>query len=103
MINPYRGCQFGCIYCYTKTFKAIKKRLKQDLDFGQFVDIKVNSLSLLREELKDIKPESIILGASTEVYQPVEKEYKITRDILKLLNSLNIVLNVNVNKKIFRG
>lgn len=90
VINPYRGCQFGCSYCYVKTFKAIEKRLKKNLDYGNFVDIKINALDLLEEELKINKPASVVLGASTEIYQPVEKKYKTTRGILKLLNKFNV-------------
>lgn len=89
VINPYRGCEFGCIYCYAKSFKSIKKRLNK-IEYGNFVDVKINAIELLEKELNIYKPEKVILGASTEIYQPVEKKYRLTRQILEILNAKNI-------------
>jgi DNA repair photolyase len=90
VINPYRGCQLGCLYCYVKTFKAIQKRINKGLPYGKFVDVKINSIDLLKKEIKNENPISVVLGASTEIYQPVEKKYELTRNIIKILNQNNV-------------
>jgi len=90
VINPYRGCQFGCLYCYAKSFKAIQKRLKNNFSYGEFVDVKINAVELLEKELKEKKIESVILGASTEVYQPIEEKYCLTQKIISLLNQYDV-------------
>lgn len=90
VINPYRGCQFACNYCYVKSFKAIKKKVLKGFEYGSFVDVKINSLDLLCKEIQNENPKSVILGASTEIYQPLEKKYQLTRNILKKLSDNNV-------------
>jgi DNA repair photolyase len=85
-INPYRGCEHGCIYCYARPSHAYLD-LSPGLDFETRLFAKVNAAELLRQELA--KPgyrcESITLGANTDPYQPVEREWRITRQILEVL------------------
>jgi DNA repair photolyase len=85
-INPYRGCEHGCIYCYSRPSHAYLN-LSPGVDFETRLFAKVNAAELLRAELA--KPgyecDVISLGANTDPYQPIEREYKITRGILEVL------------------
>lgn len=85
-INPYRGCEHGCIYCYARPTHAFMG-LSPGLDFETRLFAKTNAADLLRKELGarhyQVKP--IALGANTDPYQPIEKRYEITRQILAVL------------------
>lgn len=88
-INPYRGCEHGCSYCYARPSHSYWG-LSPGLDFETKLTARVNAAELLEEELakpsyvsKPISP--IALGANTDPYQPIEREYKITRQILEVL------------------
>ncbi len=85
-INPYRGCEHGCSYCYARPSHAYVN-LSPGLDFETRLFAKVNAPELLRGELS--KPgyrcAVISLGANTDPYQPIEREYRITRQILEVL------------------
>ena len=85
-INPYRGCEHGCIYCYARPSHAYLN-LSPGVDFETRLFAKVNAAELLRAELAKpgYKCELIALGANTDPYQPIEREYKITRGILEVL------------------
>ena len=85
-INPYRGCEHGCIYCYARPSHAYLE-LSPGLDFETRLYAKTNAAELLREELgkPGYKPSPIALGANTDCYQPIERKYKITRQILEVL------------------
>src|SRR5687767_3825417 len=85
-INPYRGCEHGCIYCYARPSHAYLE-LSPGLDFETKLFAKTNAAELLRETLA--KPgyvaQPIALGANTDCYQPIERKFKITRQILEVL------------------
>ncbi len=85
-INPYRGCEHGCIYCYARPSHAYLE-LSPGLDFETKLYAKTNAAALLREELgkPGYRPAPIALGANTDCYQPIERKYKITRQILEVL------------------
>ena len=85
-INPYRGCEHGCIYCYARPSHAYLE-LSPGLDFETKLFAKTNAAELLREELSrpGYKPSPIALGANTDCYQPIERKYRITRSILEVL------------------
>src|SRR6266851_10259184 len=85
-INPYRGCEHGCIYCYARPSHAYLE-LSPGLDFETKLFAKTNAAELLRAELAKpgYKPSPIALGANTDCYQPIERKYKITRQILEVL------------------
>jgi DNA repair photolyase len=89
-INPYRGCEHGCIYCYARPSHAYLE-LSPGLDFETKLFAKTNAAELLRAELArpGYKPSPIALGANTDCYQPIERKYKITRQILELLAECN--------------
>jgi DNA repair photolyase len=85
-INPYRGCEHGCTYCYARPAHAYMG-LSPGLDFESKLFIKPNAAALLREELTapNYTPRTIALGANTDPYQPIEKQYRITRSIIEVL------------------
>jgi DNA repair photolyase len=85
-INPYRGCEHGCIYCYARPSHAYLE-LSPGLDFETKLFAKTNAAELLREELSrpGYKPSPIALGANTDCYQPIERKYRITRGILEVM------------------
>lgn len=91
VINPYRGCGFGCIYCYSQRNKCFQKI---DKKWGEFVDVKINCLEVLEKELKSTKPERVLLGSTTEAYQQVEERCLLARGIIELLNKYNIPITI---------
>lgn len=86
-INPYRGCEHGCIYCYARPSHAWLG-LSPGLDFESRIFYKPDAAALLEKELA--KPgyqcAPIALGGNTDIYQPVERDLKITRQILEVLS-----------------
>ncbi len=89
-INPYRGCEHGCTYCYARPAHAYMG-LSPGLDFESKLFIKPNAAALLREELTapNYSPRTIALGANTDPYQPIEKQYRISRAVLEVLAEFN--------------
>ncbi len=85
-INPYRGCEHGCIYCFARPTHAYLG-LSPGLDFETRIFSKPKAPELLRQELAKPKyrPEPIALGANTDPYQPAEREHRITRGVLEVL------------------
>jgi DNA repair photolyase len=85
-INPYQGCEHGCIYCYARPSHAYLG-LSPGLDFETKIFAKENAAELLRKELSrpDYRCELISLGANTDPYQPAERKQRITRGILEVL------------------
>jgi DNA repair photolyase len=85
-INPYQGCEHGCIYCYARPTHAYLD-LSPGLDFETKLFAKPNAAELLRAELA--KPgyicDPIALGTNTDPYQPIEREWKVTRSVLAVL------------------
>jgi DNA repair photolyase len=87
-INPYRGCEHGCIYCYARPTHAYLG-LSPGLDFETRLTAKVNAAALLERELASPRysPKVIALGAVTDPYQPIEREHRITRSVLEVLDA----------------
>ena len=85
-INPYRGCEHGCIYCYARPSHAYLE-LSPGLDFETKLFAKTNAAERLREALgrPGYRASPIALGANTDCYQPIERKYKITRQVLEVL------------------
>lgn len=85
-INPYRGCEHGCVYCYARPSHAYLG-LSPGLDFETRIFAKTNAAELLRKELSapGYRCSVISLGANTDPYQPAERELRITRSILEVL------------------
>lgn len=85
-INPYRGCEHGCIYCYARPSHAYLN-LSPGLDFETKLFVKTNAAELLRAEWAKpgYRVSPINLGANTDPYQPIERRYRITRQILEAM------------------
>ncbi len=85
-INPYRGCEHGCFYCFARPSHAYLG-LSAGLDFESKLFVKDGAAALLERELAAPKyrPRVIALGANTDAYQPIERQYRVTRSILEVL------------------
>ena len=89
-INPYRGCEHGCIYCFARPTHAFLG-LSPGLDFETKLFAKTNAASLLERELAapSYRPRTIAIGTNTDPYQPIERKYRIMRRILEVLSAAN--------------
>lgn len=89
-INPYRGCEHGCSYCFARPTHAYQG-LSSGLDFETKIFAKPSAPDLLEKELRapSYEPKVIALGSNTDPYQPVERRFRITRSILEVLNRTN--------------
>jgi DNA repair photolyase len=89
-INPYRGCEHGCIYCYARPSHCYLGH-SAGLDFETKLYAKPNAAVLLEREFKKpgYKPETIAIGGNTDPYQPIERERRITRSILEVMAESN--------------
>ncbi|RWM24134.1 MAG: PA0069 family radical SAM protein [Mesorhizobium sp.] len=87
-INPYRGCEHGCVYCFARPTHSFMG-LSPGLDFESKLFAKPDAARLLDKELsKDgYQPRTIAIGTNTDPYQPVEKQYRIMREILEVLEA----------------
>ena len=85
-INPYRGCEHGCVYCFARPNHAYVG-LSPGLDFETTLFAKPNAAVLLERELSApaYRPRVIALGTATDPYQPIERGHRITRDVLEVL------------------
>ena len=82
-INPYRGCEFACKYCYARYTHEFME-MRDGLEFERKIYVKQRAAELLRRELHRVKPgEAIALGTATDPYQPAERRYEVTRTILE--------------------
>jgi DNA repair photolyase len=82
-INPYRGCEFACKYCYARYTHEFME-MRDGAEFERKIYVKQHAADLLRHDLRRVKPgESIALGTATDPYQPAERRYEITRGILE--------------------
>lgn len=94
-INAYRGCEHGCIYCYARPTHAYQD-LSPGLDFETKLFAKPGAAELLKKELssKNYKCSPIALGTNTDPYQPIERDYQITREIIEVLKEQNHPLTI---------
>ena len=82
-INPYRGCEFACKYCYARYTHEFME-MRNGLDFEQKIYVKQHASDLLRQELRQVKRgEEIAIGTATDPYQPAERRFEVTRGILE--------------------
>ncbi len=83
MINPYRGCEFACKYCYARYTHEFME-MRDGLDFERKIYVKQHTAWMLRQELKQVRNgQSIAIGTATDPYQPAEKKFVITRAIME--------------------
>ena len=94
-INPYRGCEHGCVYCYARPSHAYVD-LSPGIDFETKIFAKTNAAEILRKELG--KPsyvcKPIAMGTNTDPYQPAERQLRITRDIVQVLHDCRHPLSI---------
>ena len=86
VINPYRGCQHSCSYCYARFMKRFTGHKEA---WGQFVDVKINAPDLLRREITKKKRGEVWISGVCDPYQPLEAKYKLTRQCLEILAQNN--------------
>jgi DNA repair photolyase len=114
-INPYRGCEFACKYCYARYTHEFME-MRDGIDFEQKIFVKQHAADLLRQELRQIKTgEDIAIGTATDPYQPAERRYEVTRAILEefarhqglelgIVTKSNLVLrDIDVLQKVLRN
>ncbi len=84
-MNPYQGCEHGCIYCYARN-SHMYYGFSAGLDFERKIIVKPDAATLLRKHFdnRNYQPESIMLSGNTDCYQPLERKYKITRSLLEV-------------------
>lgn len=89
-LNPYRGCEHGCIYCYARPTHAYLG-MSPGLDFESRLLMKADAVALLKKELAHPKYQCkpIALGMNTDGYQPIERDYQLTRQIIQVLSESN--------------
>jgi DNA repair photolyase len=114
-INPYRGCEFACKYCYARYTHEFME-MRDGIDFEQKIFVKQHAADLLRQELRQVKTgEDIAIGTATDPYQPTERRYEVTRAILEefarhqglelgIVTKSNLVLrDIDVLQKVLRN
>src|SRR5206468_6686411 len=103
-LNPYRGCEHGCIYCYARPTHEYLG-FSAGLDFESKIMVKMNAPELLRAELESLRwqPQTLVMSGVTDPYQPVEKKLQITRGCLEVLAKFkNPVAIITKNRMVTR-
>ncbi len=103
-MNPYQGCEHGCIYCYARNTHTYYG-FSAGIDFEQKIIVKVNSPKVLEEAFdnKNWQPTAVMLAGNTDIYQPAERKFKITRQLLEVfLKYKNPVSMITKNSLILR-
>src|SRR6266567_3220423 len=103
-LNPYRGCEHGCIYCYARPTHEYLG-FSAGLDFESKIIVKMNAPELLRAELESLRwqPQTLVMSGVTDPYQPVEKKLQITRGCLEVLAKFkNPVAIITKNRLVTR-
>ena len=90
-INPFIGCEHGCVYCYAVFMKRLTDHQEP---WGQFVDVKINGPHRLRKELQRAKSGQILLSSVTDPYQPAERRYGVTRACLEILHQVRLPVSI---------
>lgn len=102
-LNPYRGCQYGCSYCYAAAFSPNSK-MRQD--WGKWVIFKQNAVELLEKELarwskkNSTNPPSIYMSSVTDPYQPIEAKEQLTRQLLEVMLAYKATLVIQTRSPI---
>lgn len=81
-LNPYTGCEHGCLYCYAE---FMKKYTNHREPWGEFVDVKINVVERLKYQVRRAKPGVVMIGTVTDAYQPAEEKFLLTRQCLEVL------------------
>jgi len=94
-LNPYRGCQHNCAYCYVPNVLRINRN-----SWGSFVDARINIPSILLKELRNKKSGTIGISTVTDPYQPIESKFKLTRYCLEQLIKFNFPVCIQTKSKL---
>src|SRR6202158_5118656 len=103
-LNPYRGCEHGCIYCYARPTHEYLG-FSAGLDFESKIMVKTDALELLRAELESPRwqPQGVVMSGVPDPYQPIEKQLRITRGCLEVLTKFrNPVAIITKNRLVTR-
>ena len=96
-LNPYVGCEHGCLYCYAKFMKRYTGHVEP---WGDFVDIKANAPEVLEKQLRRIRRRTIMLGTVTDAYQPIEQRTMLTRSLLMQLATKDVHLHIQTKSSL---
>lgn len=98
-VNPYRGCEHGCVYCYARPSHAYSVPLRASISKTRLL-FKLEVAALLEKELRKpgYDPKPIALGSNTDPYQPVERTLKRTRGVLEVLDRFNHPVTIVTNR-----
>ena len=83
VINPYKGCAFSCLYCYVRSNRTTSRETR---GWGSYVDARINAPERLEKEIILRKPQCVLLGSTTECFQPIEKRLRLSQKVLEILN-----------------
>ncbi len=97
VINPYVGCTHACIYCYARFMKRFTGHSEP---WGSFIDVKINAEELFPKNMEKYSNRSVFLSSVTDPYNLLEKEYNITRNILKKLISIQPMLSIQTKSSL---
>lgn len=98
-LNPYVGCAHGCVYCYASFMKHFTGHQEA---WGSFVDVRVNAAAVLAKQMKRAKRGKISLSTVTDPYQPLEKQYQITRACLEVLAAYDFPVSILTKSALVR-
>lgn len=90
-INPYVGCEHGCLYCYAVFMKRLTKHTES---WGQFVDVKMNGPQQLKKDIRRVQAGQVLLSSVTDPYQPAEQTFRVTRACLELLRQVQLPTSI---------
>jgi len=97
-INPFTGCQIGCVYCYARLF--MRRYSSHREPWGKFVDVKVNASEILKKQLKTAKVGTIWISSVCDPYQPLEAKFEVTRSCLKELVDKKFPINIQTKSNL---
>jgi len=97
-LNPYTGCQINCTYCYARLF--MRRYSGHSEAWGEFVDVKVNALEVLKKQLDKAKKGTVWISSVCDPYQPLEATYALTRCCLKELAKRQFPVNIQTKSKL---
>jgi DNA repair photolyase len=99
-VNPYTGCEVGCVYCYAALF--MPRYSGHSEPWGTFVDVKVNSSTLLAKQILKAKRGTIWISSVCDPYQPLEKRYALTRHSLEVLAGRDFPVQIQTKSALVR-
>lgn len=99
VINPYTGCQHGCVWCYARFMRAYTGH--ENEEWGSFVDAKINAPEILVKDIRRLKGKpTIFLSSVCDPYQPIERKYKLTRNCLEILSQFSFPMSILTQSKL---